>query len=138
MLGKKRCASISHHRRADWNYLERRAGVDRMLNQHRLSCRCEVRLGGHSCSPPSFPNVKAGQLPVAVCIYSVMPLMYVCARACMWYPLVVVVLLLVLQAAGGLGGVGEDGTLGVVLGTAEAIFPQLVALWGRQTSETRR
>ena len=43
------------------------------------------------------------------------------------YLLINVVILLVLQAAGGLCGVREGGTLRVVLRAPETIFPQLVA-----------
>lgn len=55
---------------------------------------------------------------------------YVCVFACSVYVnvylLINVVILVVLQAAGGLCGVREGGTLRVVLRAPETIFPQLV------------
>lgn len=42
------------------------------------------------------------------------------------YLLFVIVVVIILQAAGGLGLVREGGTLRVVLGATEAIFPQFI------------
>lgn len=42
------------------------------------------------------------------------------------YLLIIFINPVILQAAGGLNGVREGGTLRVVLGTPETIFPQLV------------
>lgn len=44
------------------------------------------------------------------------------------YLLIIVFIVFVLQAAGGLQGIGKDGALRVVLGAPKTIFPQFVTI----------
>lgn len=52
------------------------------------------------------------------------------------YLLIIFIIPVILQAA-GLNGVREGGTLRVVLGAPETIFPQLVTFW-RTKKETEK
>lgn len=53
------------------------------------------------------------------------------------YLLIIFIIPVILQAAGGLNGVREGGALRVVLGAPETIFPQLVTFW-RTKKETEK